>query len=96
MAEVEGARRQVRVSILNQPFTLVTDADPDEVEQLADQVDELIRSINSNGRSDLSRSAILASIHLADILKRTQDELNELKSSLGQRTRNLSRLLDEV
>ena len=51
----------VRVTILGQPYTLLAEGDPKEVELLAQSVDELMHNIAAKSpNSDSSRVAVLA------------------------------------
>ena len=64
-------KKQVRVTIFNQTYSLRTSGDPVETEQLAHSVDELMSSIAARaGNLDSSRVAVLACLHMADRLAR--------------------------
>jgi cell division protein ZapA len=64
------SREPVRVHIFNQSYTLLSDGDPREVQEIAQQVDELMTSIAGRGNTgDATRVAVLACMHLADKLR---------------------------
>jgi cell division protein ZapA len=97
MAGMTGEKKQVMVSILGQTFPLVTTGDPEDTEMLALEVDDLMNSIATRSRNlDSARVAILASLHLADKLRQTEEELKTLTGQVETRTRQLSELLSEI
>lgn len=90
-------RNSVRVTIYNQPYTLMVSDEPGEVEALANSVDELMSSIAARaGNVDSSRVAVLACLHLADKLRTADRMLDELNDSVEQKSRQFSMLLDEA
>ena len=92
-----GARKQVKVTIYNQQYSMSTESDPAEVEELAAVVDELIRSIAARaGTSDLGRIAVLACLHMADQLRGAERELGALEKSTSERARELASLLSTI
>ncbi len=69
-------RQPVRVHIFNQSYTLLTEDDPADVQNLAHQIDELMVSIAGRGSSgDSTRIAVLACMHLADQLRAAEQKL---------------------
>jgi cell division protein ZapA len=83
-------KQEVRVTILNQSFTLLTAGDPAEVIELAQQVDDLMHGIA--GRSpnlDSTRVAVLACLHLAEQLRSRQADVDS-------KLREFSGLLDRA
>ncbi|MGH9666528.1 MAG: cell division protein ZapA, partial [Bryobacteraceae bacterium] len=57
----------VRVTIFNQPYTLLASEDAGRVEELAHMVDDLMSLIAAKaGNVDSARIAVLACLHLAD------------------------------
>jgi cell division protein ZapA len=97
MSEKAGEKKQVMVSILGQTFPLVTTGDPAATEALAQEVDDLMNSIAMRSRNlDSARVAILASLHLADRLRQTEDELSSLSGHVETRTRRLAELLSQI
>jgi cell division protein ZapA len=83
-------KREVRVTILNQSFTLLTAGDPGEVVDLAQQVDDLMHGIA--GRSpnlDSTRVAVLACLHLAE-------QLHTREADVDSKLREFSGLLEKA
>jgi cell division protein ZapA len=63
-------RQQVKVTILNQSFTLLTTGNPNDMIDLANQVDDLMNSIARRSPNlDSTRVAVFACLHLADQLR---------------------------
>lgn len=90
-------RKSVKVIIYNQQYSMLTDSDPTEVDELASAVDGLIRSIASkSGTGDLGRIAVLACLHLADQLRSAERELTEVEESSSQRHEQLLKLLESI
>jgi len=86
-------KRPVRVTILNQSYTLAGE-DPHEIEELAQSVDELLHSIASKAPSaDATRIAVLACLHLADRLHTLERDLTSLKERVGRKTEEFAGLL---
>ncbi|HLN04385.1 MAG TPA: cell division protein ZapA [Bryobacteraceae bacterium] len=86
-------KRPVRVTILNQSYTLAGE-DPHEIEELAQSVDELLHSIASKAPSaDATRIAVLACLHLADRLHTIERDLTSLKERVGRKTEEFAGLL---
>jgi cell division protein ZapA len=68
-----------------------------QVEALAQEVDELMVSIAQRaGNVDSTRIAVLASLHLADRLRTIENELTDLKTRIGEKSRQFSLLLDKA
>ena len=90
-------RKTVRVTILNQTYTLAATDEGDEVEILGQMVDELMTSIAQRaGNMDSQRIAVLACLHMADRLRTIERELASLKHRVDETTRDLSLLLDQA
>ena len=90
-------RKTVRVTIYNQPYTLAVSGEPGEVEALAHQIDQLMMDIAQQaGNAEGSRVAVLACLHLADRLRGLEQELSNYRSSVGEKSRHFSLLLDEA
>jgi cell division protein ZapA len=89
--------KTVRVTIFHQQYSVSADDDSGEIEQLAQEVDELMVSIAQRaGNVDATRVAVLTSLHLADRLRTIERELQELKSRVGEKSRQFSLLLDKA
>ena len=68
-------RQQVKVTILNQSFTLLTTGNPADMIELANYVDELMSSIaRKSPNLDSSRVAVFACLHLADQIRTRGNE----------------------
>ena len=89
-------KRQVRLSIYNQTFSLLVAGDPAEIEQAAHEVDELMTTIARSGNMDSARVAVLACLHLQDRVRTLEREAAEMKSRVNDSTKRLSHLLDSV
>ncbi|HEX4274113.1 MAG TPA: cell division protein ZapA [Bryobacteraceae bacterium] len=86
-------RQPVRVHIFNQSYSLVTESDPIEVEEVAQQVDELMVSIaNKTSSGDSARIAVLACLHLADKLRTAEKQLQSFEDQSGR----IANLLEEA
>ena len=97
MDAAESRKQTVRVTILNQVYTVVTAGDPEETIQVAHAVDELMSSIaRRGGNLDSTRTAVLACLHLADKLRDSETKLNALRESVDQRSRSLATLLHQL
>ncbi len=96
MDPTPAAKQQVRVTIYNQTFTIVTSDDPAEVERLAGVVDDLMRSYAKSGNIDTTRAAVLACLHLADQLRTIEHDLADLKKRVESKSRQFSELLDQA
>jgi cell division protein ZapA len=91
------SKKVVRVSILNQTYTVTTSGDPRVTETLAEEIDNLMSSIARRaGNLDSTRTAVLACLHLADRLRTAETELNGLKRSIHHKTRDFALLLDKA
>jgi cell division protein ZapA len=89
-------KRPVRVSILNQTFTLLVPGDPSEIEDAANEVDELMNTIARSGNLDSLRVAMLACLHLQDRVRTLEREFTQLRSRVEDTSREFSLLLDDV
>jgi len=87
-------KHPVRVTILNQPYTLLAGEDAREVQELAQSVDELLHSISAKApNADATRVAVLACLHLADRLHALEQDLTNLKERVGRKTEEFAGLL---
>jgi cell division protein ZapA len=89
--------KTVRVTIFHQQYSVSASEDAGEIEQLAQEVDELMVSIAQRaGNVDSTRIAVLASLHLADRLRDIERELTNLRARVGEKSRQFSLLLDKA
>lgn len=89
-------KKPVRVHILNNTYTLLYAGDPSMLEQAAQEVDELMTTIAKGGNFDSTRIAVIACLHLQERLLTLERDLRSLKTSVDDRTRHLSVMLDQV
>lgn len=89
-------KKLVRVSILQQTYTLRSSGEPGETEALAQYVDELMSQIAArSGGADTGRVAVLAALHLADRLRSLEKQLDGRDSDLESLERRLASLLED-
>lgn len=87
------ARQPVRVQIFNQSYTLLSESDPAEVQEIAHSIDDLMVTISSQTASaDSTRIAVLACFHLADKLRAAEKQLHEIESE----SERIAALLEEA
>ncbi len=97
MDPAASEKRPVRVTILNQSYTLLASGDPREVEEVAHSVDELMLSIAARAPSaDSTRIAVLACIHLADRLRALQRDLTLLKERVDRKSVEFAGMLEQA
>ena len=96
MDAVSPGKKPVRLSIFNQTFSLLVAGDPADIEQAAQDVDELMTTIARSGNLDATRVAILACLHLQDRVTTLQREFSQLKERMDDKGRRLSVLLDQM
>jgi cell division protein ZapA len=90
-------RQPVRVTILSQPYTLLATGDPREVEALAREVDDLMLSIaGRQPNADSTRIAVLACLHLADRLRKLQEDLTSLQERVERKSGEFVELLGQA
>jgi len=90
-------KRSVRVTILSQPYTLLTAGDPRDLEELARQVDALMLSLAAKSpNADSTRLAVLACLHLAGRLQNLEQELSRLKERVDRKSEEFAGLLEQV
>lgn len=97
MDSEQAEKKSVRVTIFHQPYTLRVPGDPQEVQDLARIVDDLMDSISSRtGSSDTTGVAVLACLHMADRLRSLERDLNSLRDRIGKTSEQFSLLLDQA
>ncbi len=93
MDSTPDAKKPVKVTIFHQSYTLLSQGDPSELIQVAQDVDQLMHSIAERaGSADASRVAVLACLHLADQMR----ALETMKNQVTHRAREISTLLEQV
>ena len=89
-------KKSIRVSIYNQTYSLLVSGDPREIEEAAQEVDELMTTIGKSGNMETSRIAVLACLHLQDKVKSLENELSQFRQEVSSRIRDVTILLDEA
>jgi cell division protein ZapA len=93
----EPGKQPVRVTILNQQYSLRAAGDPKEVEDVARSVDELLHSIADRApTADTTRIAVLGCLHLADQLRNLERDLIALRNNINDKSERLAELLAEL
>jgi cell division protein ZapA (FtsZ GTPase activity inhibitor) len=79
------AKQPVRVQIFNQTYSLLADGDPREVQEVAQQVDELVATIaNHTASADSTRVVVLACLELAHKLRAAEKQLQQVQDRSGR------------
>ena len=90
-------KRQVRVTILSRPYTLLATGDPRDIEAVAASVDELMLSIAAKApNADSTRIAVLACLHLADRLRSLERDLNDFKARVDRKSGQFAEMLEQL
>jgi cell division protein ZapA len=90
-------KQSVQVTIFHNTYSLRASGNEREVQELADNVDQLMNAIAARSASnDPLRIAVLACLHLADRLHSLEAELQSLKQRVEQKTEQFRLLLDEA
>lgn len=77
-------KRVVRVTIFQQPYSLLASGDPAETEAIAHGVDELMNQIAERATSnDPARVAVMAAMHLADKVRALEARAEALEERLA-------------
>ena len=100
-------KRVIRVTIFQQPYSLLASGDPAETEAIAHGVDELMNQIADRSTSnDPARVAVLAAMHLADKVRALEARAGALEEHLtdvrqrlqesGKRAESAEKTLEEL
>ena len=90
-------KQPVRVTILSRSYTLRTSDDPQQVEELASSVNDLMLSIASRApNADSTHIAVLACLHLADKLRVLERDLTSLKERVDRKSGEFAAMLDQL
>ena len=93
----DAGKQPVRVTILNQQYTLRAPGDPREVEDVARGVDDQLHSFAERApTADTTRIAVLGCLHLADQLRTLERDLATLRSSVNYKSEKLEELLSHL
>ena len=80
MSKLSPQKTPVRVQIFNQSYSVLVDGDPNDVQEIAHQIDELMFTISSRmSQGDSTRVAVLACLHLADKLRAAEKQLQSFE-----------------
>lgn len=86
----------VRVDIYGTTYTIKGEGSPEEVREVAGQVDRTMREIaQQSGVSDSLKVAVLAALQFADDLQRLRREMGDIQTSVSGTTAQCVLLLDE-
>ncbi|MGI8988683.1 MAG: cell division protein ZapA [Bryobacteraceae bacterium] len=92
-----AGKQPVRVTILNQSYSLLAQGDPRDVEEVARSVDELMNSISAKAKTaDSSRIAVLACMHLADRLRNLERDLSALQARVNHKSEEFAEMLEQA
>lgn len=92
-----GDKHSVQVTIFHQTYTLRTSGGEEEIQQLADSVDQLMSAIaQKSANADSLRVAVLACLHLADRLRTIENELTQLRQRVDQKSEQFRLLLEQA
>lgn len=87
----------VQVEIYNQTYSIRSDGDNDYIHGLAEYVDRKMREIASGTMTvDSLKVAILASLHIADELHRTNSNHASFDKQLASRSAECTEMLDRM
>jgi cell division protein ZapA len=87
----------VQVEIYNQTYSIRSDGDNGYIQGLAEYVDQKMREIASGTMTvDSLKVAILASLHIADELHRTNSNHAQFDAQLASRSAECTELLDRA
>ncbi len=90
------SKTPVRVQIFNQSYSVMVDGDPHDLQEIAQQIDELMFTIsNRTSQGDSTRVAVLACLHLADKLRSAEKQLQSFEDKSEQFASLLEDALDQ-
>ena len=90
-------KQPVRVTILSQSYNLLAKGNPQEVIELAHDVDALMLSIAARQpNADSTRIAVLACLHLADKLRSIERDLVRLKEHVDRKSEEFAEMLSQA
>ena len=92
MAEMQP----VRVTILNQTYSLRPSGQSGEIEAVAQKVDELITEMSRTQNLDSTRAAVLACCTLMGQLRALEEDFEELRSKVDSKAKQFTMLLDDA
>jgi len=94
MAKPDVKKHAVRVTIVDEEFTVRSELDPEYTREVASHVDEAIRRVLASGPIvESHKAAILAALAITDELFQARRNQEELARRLKQLSGELARLL---
>ena len=95
---MEAQGQSVNVRIYNQTYTIrASDGNVERTLQLAAMVDERMREISKSAlTSDSLKLAILAALHIADELDKSNSKYDDLNQTLLTRSAESAAMLDQL
>ena len=88
-------KKKIEVSIFGQNYTILGDAAPDYMNELARYVDDKMREITKQTSTISSaKVAILTALNLADEIFQLREEQTKLDNDLVKRSKNLIEIID--
>jgi cell division protein ZapA (FtsZ GTPase activity inhibitor) len=90
-------RNRIEVQILGQKYTIRSDATPEYVRELCDQIEQRAREFQGPGPAqDPVKLLALTALHFADELARLKEERAVVDQDTSDRLSALSQLLDSL
>jgi cell division protein ZapA len=91
---VTGKRHSVRVTILNEDYTLRSETPPEHARAVAQYLDQAIREVmNSGAVVESNRAAILAALRITAELFEARDTTQQLSAAMRSLSAELKPLL---
>jgi cell division protein ZapA len=90
-----ASKKSVTVRVLDQAFTMYTDADPDRVEKICDFVTKNLKQAMAKTKQ-LSpyKAAILVALNMAEKYFEVLDQKNEFRADVAARSKKILNLLE--
>ena len=90
-------KQTVRVTILNRQYTLRAAGDPNDIERMAAQLDDLMLALSAKApNADSTHIAVLACLHLAYKLTALDHEMEALRQSVDQKSEKCRDMIEEL
>jgi cell division protein ZapA len=91
---MSAPKHSVKVSILNEEFTIRSDTPPDQTKAIADYLDGIARQVTSGGNIvEANRAVVLAALQVTAELFAERHQRQELAGSMKQFSDEMKRLL---
>jgi cell division protein ZapA len=90
------SKQPVRVQIFNQSYSVMVDGDPNDLHEIAHELDELMFTISHRtSQGDSTRVAVLACLHLADKLRAAEKQIQSFEDKSERFASLLENALDQ-